>query len=160
MHASGFPELPPCAAPGHLAHDCASVYAAIGAVAAVLDRHRHGRGQLVEISVQEAALAGTTPWSLCLEDYARINPFLPVAGNRNADGAYWVLPAADGWIRTVIGSPRQWEGFVKLLREPEVLTQPEWREGVYPADERRRHPHRRRRDARRPHPPGSCSTSR
>ena len=75
-------------------------------------------GQLVEVSAQEAGLAGTTPWSLCLEDYARINPYLPTAGNRNADGAYWVLPAADGWVRTVIGSPRQWDGFVKLLREP------------------------------------------
>ncbi len=131
LHASGFPELPPCAAPGHLAHDCASVYAAIGAVAAVLDRARHGRGQLVEVSVQEAGLAGTTPWSLCLEDYARINPYLPTAGKRNADGAYWVLPAADGWIRTVIGSPRQWDGFVKLLREPEVLMQPEWSDGAF-----------------------------
>ena len=26
---------------------------------------------------------------------------------RNADGSYWVLPAADGWVRTVIGSPRR-----------------------------------------------------
>ena len=49
LWASGFPQLPPCNGPGHLAHDCASVYGAIGAVAAVLDRdaarrrHRPGR---------------------------------------------------------------------------------------------------------------------
>ena len=69
--ASGFPELPPCNAPGYLAHDCASVYGAIGAVAAVLDRERRadGAGQLVEVSVQEAALAGTTPWSIAVQDY-------------------------------------------------------------------------------------------
>ena len=126
LHASGFPDLPPCAAPGHLAHDCASVYGAVGALAAVLDRNRHGRGQVVDVSAQEAGLAGTNVWSICLEDYTRINPFLPAAGTRNADGSYWVLPAKDGWIRTVIGSPRQWDGFVALLRDQDVLTGPEW----------------------------------
>lgn len=131
LHASGFPDLPPCWLPGYLAHDCASVYGAVGAVAAVLDRARHGRGQLVEVSVQEAALAGTTPWSIALEDYTRINPFLPVAGKRNADGTYWVLPAADGWVRTVIGNDKQWGGFVELLRRPDELTGPEWNDRLF-----------------------------
>lgn len=131
LHASGFPHLPPCGAPGHLAHDCASVYGAVGAIAAVLDRHRHGNGQVVDVSVQEAGLAGTNVWSICLEDYARINPFLPVSGNRNADASYWVLPARDGWIRTVIGSQRQWDGFVRLLRDDEVLSGPEWNDPVH-----------------------------
>ena len=131
LHASGFPDLEPCAAPGHLAHDCASVYGAIGVVAAAMDRRRHGRGQLVEVSVQEAALAGTTPWSICMEDYTRINPHLPAAGNRNADGSYWVLPAKDGWIRTVIGSPRQWNGFVNLVHDNEVLKEPEWSSAAF-----------------------------
>lgn len=126
LHASGFPDMPPCTAPGHLAHDCAAVHGALGAVAAVMDRERTGRGQLVEVSAQEAALAGTTPWSVALADYTHINPFLPVEGKRNADGSYWVLPAADGWVRTVIGSKRQWDGFVKLLRSPDALTGPEW----------------------------------
>lgn len=128
LHASGFPELPPCNAPGHLAHDCASVYGAIGAVAAALDRERRddGNGQVVEVSVQEAALAGTTPWSIAMEDYLKINPLLPAAGTRNAEGAYWVLPASDGWIRAVIGSQRQWDGFVALLRSPDALLGDEW----------------------------------
>lgn len=131
LHASGFPDLEPCAAPGHLAHDCASVYGAIGAVAAAMDRRRGGRGQLVEISVQEAALAGTTPWSICMEDYSRVNPHLPTAGNRNADGSYWVLPAQDGWVRTVIGSPRQWNGFVNLVHDNEALKEPEWASAAF-----------------------------
>ena len=71
LWASGFPDLPPCNGPGHLAHDCASVYGAIGAVAAVLDRARHddGAGQLVEVSAQEAGLAGLIPWSVAMQDY-------------------------------------------------------------------------------------------
>ena len=131
LHASGFPDRPPCWLPGHLAHDCASVYGAVGAVAAVMDRARTGRGQLVEVSVQEAALAGTVPWSVVLQDYLKINPLLPAHGNRNADGNYWVLPAKDGWVRTVIGNSKQWRGFLSLLREPEVLEAPEWKDPVY-----------------------------
>jgi crotonobetainyl-CoA:carnitine CoA-transferase CaiB-like acyl-CoA transferase len=128
LHASGFPDMPPCNAPGFLAHDCASVYGAVGAVAAVLDRERRadGAGQLVEVSVQEAALAGTTPWSIAMQDYVRLNPQLPVQGKRNAEGAYWVLPARDGWVRVVIGSPRQWNGFVALMRHPDALMADEW----------------------------------
>jgi crotonobetainyl-CoA:carnitine CoA-transferase CaiB-like acyl-CoA transferase len=131
LHASGFPDRPPCWLPGHLAHDCASAYGAIGAVAALMDRDRQGVGQLVEVSVQEAAIAGTTPWSIALEDYLKINPFLPSKGTRNADGSYWVLPAADGWIRTVIGNGKQWRGFLSLVRDPEVLQAPEWKDQIY-----------------------------
>lgn len=126
MHATGFPTMAPCGVPGYLAHDCASTYGAIGALAALADRERHGHGQVVEVSVQEAALAGTTPWSIAIRDYLRVNPRLNAAGKRNADGAYWVLPAADGWVRSVIGSQRQWDGFVALLGSPDALVGPEW----------------------------------
>ncbi len=131
LHASGFPDLAPCSAPGYLAHDCASVYGIVGALAGVLDRRRHGRGQQVEVSAQEAALAGTNVWSLCLEDYKRITPHLPSEGTRNAEGNYWVLPASDGWVRTVIGSPKQWEGFVHLLRDDPVLSGDEWTDSAF-----------------------------
>src|SRR5690606_18417055 len=108
------------------AHDCAAVHGALGAVAALMDRERSGVGQLVEVSAQEAALVGTVPWSVAIPDYTHINPLLPVEGKRNADGSSWVLPAKDGWVRTVIGSKRQWDGFVELLGAPDALTGPEW----------------------------------
>ena len=129
LWASGFPQLPPCNGPGDLAHDCASVYGAIGAVAAVLDRARHDddRGQVVEVSAQEAGLAGLIPWSVAMQDYLSVNPLLPADGKRNADGAYWVLPAADGWVRIVVGSPKQWAGFKSLMRDAEVFEADEWR---------------------------------
>jgi crotonobetainyl-CoA:carnitine CoA-transferase CaiB-like acyl-CoA transferase len=129
LWASGFPDLPPCNGPGHLAHDCASVYGAIGAVAAVLDRARRDDdlGQVVEVSAQEAGLAGLIPWSVAMQDYLSVNPLLPVEGRRNADGAYWVLPASDGWVRVVVGSPKQWAGFKTLMRNPDAFEADEWR---------------------------------
>ncbi len=131
LFASGFPELPPCWFPGYLGHDCASIYGAIGAVAALLDRRRHGRGQTVEVSVQEATLAGTVPWSVAIQDYLKVNPFLPAEGKRNADGFYQVLPAADGWVRFVIGNEKQWRGAVALAGDPDVLTADEWLDPLY-----------------------------
>src|SRR5206468_3524206 len=87
LNASGFQDRPPCWLPGYAAHDCAAAFAVAGALAAVLDRARHGRGQTVEVSVQEAALNGLNPWSIPLADYARLYPMLPVAPPRNAEDA-------------------------------------------------------------------------
>ncbi|WP_419845555.1 CoA transferase [Candidatus Poriferisocius sp.] len=128
---SGFREKSPCWHPGYLAHDCASVFGAIGGLAAVMDRRRHGHGQVVEVSVQEAALSGLNPWSVLIPDYVRHFPELPDEGRRNADGNYWIFPARDGWVRTVIGTPYQWTGFVEVLGNPDALTGPEWADGVF-----------------------------
>lgn len=131
LFASGFPELPPCWFPGFLGHDCASVYGFAAALAALADRDAHGRGQAVEISVQEATLAGTNPWSVAVNDYLKIIPVLPAAGTRNADGFYFVLPAADGWVRFVIGNDKQWRGALALAGDPEVLMAEEWSDPLY-----------------------------
>ena len=128
---SGFRDKSPCWHPGYVAHDCASVFGALGGLAAVMDRRRHGQGQVVEISVQEAALSGLNPWSVLIPDYVRHFPELPAEGRRSADGNYWIFPARDGWVRTVIGTPYQWTGFVELLGNPDALTGPEWADGVF-----------------------------
>src|SRR3989441_2043093 len=126
LHASGFPDRPPCWLPGYAAHDCAAAFAVAGALAAVLARARSGAGQTVEVSVQEAALNGLNPWSIPLADYARLYPMLPVSPPRNADGAYHVLGTADGYVRVLPGSPRQWRAFVGLLRNPGALEGGHW----------------------------------
>src|SRR5438128_3870102 len=131
LHASGFPDRPPCWLPGHVAHDCAAVFAAIGALAAVLDSARHGEGQTVEVSVQEAALNGLNPWSIPLADYARVYPMVNASPPRNADGAYHVLRTADGYVRVLPGTPRHWQAFLTLVRNPEALAGPEWEVPIF-----------------------------
>jgi len=126
LHASGFPDRPPCWLPGYAAHDCGATFAVAGALAAVLVRARSGAGQTVEVSVQEAALNGMNPWSIPPADYARLYPMLPVAPPRNADGAYHVLGTADGYVRVLPGSPRQWRAFVALLGNPAALEGEHW----------------------------------
>jgi crotonobetainyl-CoA:carnitine CoA-transferase CaiB-like acyl-CoA transferase len=125
LFSSGFSDRPPCWLPGYLAHDCASLFAVIGALAAIHEQARHGRGQTVEVSVQEAAINGLHPWSIPTADYARCYPALPVVSVRNADGAYSVLPTQGGYVRSLPASPRQWKAFVELLGV-EALGEPEW----------------------------------
>ena len=131
LFASGFPDHPPCWLPGFVAHDCASVYAAIGALAAVLDRERHGHGQNVEVSVQEAGIAGLNPWAIPLEDYGRIYPVVPASPPRNGDGNYLVLPASDGWVRIVPGNVKHWRGLLELLGQPDALQGEQWESMVF-----------------------------
>ena len=89
LWASGFSDRAPCWLRGYQAHDCAAILALAGVLAALLDRARSGRGQGVEVSVQEAALNGLHPWAIPMADYARVYPMLPVTPPRNADN---VLP--------------------------------------------------------------------
>lgn len=131
LYASGLSELPPCWLPGYTAHDCASVFAVAGVLAALLDRKDERRGQAIEISVQEAALRGLYPWAIPLADYSRLYPMLPASPPRNGDGNYMVLPAADGHVRMLAGTVRHWRAFVGLLGNPEALAGPEWENVVF-----------------------------
>ena len=131
LFAAGFRDRPPCWLPGYFAHDAASIFGALGALAAILDRTAYGGGQTVEVAVQEAALHCINPWSIPLADYARLYPLLPTCPPRNADGTYLVLPTADGYVRVLPGTARQWKAFVALLGDPEALSGDEWLSPVY-----------------------------
>jgi crotonobetainyl-CoA:carnitine CoA-transferase CaiB-like acyl-CoA transferase len=120
LWASGFPDRAPCWLPGYQAHDCAGILAVVGVLAALLDRARSGRGQTVEVSVQEAALAALDPWGIALADYARVYPALPPTYPRDADGPALVLPTADGYVRVLAVTPRHWRAFLALLANREA----------------------------------------
>jgi crotonobetainyl-CoA:carnitine CoA-transferase CaiB-like acyl-CoA transferase len=117
LAASGFPDRPPCWLPGFLAHDCAAAVAITGALAAILARARDGRGQTVEVSVQEAALTALDPWGIPLVDYAERYAFLPRVLPRDGDGPALVLPTADGHVRLLAVTPRQLGALARLLAD-------------------------------------------
>lgn len=126
LFTTGFPDQPPCTLPGYAAHDCASVCGVVGALTALLDRARHGRGQTVEVSAQEAAISGFNPWAIPLADYNRLYPMVPTAPPRAADGNYLVLPVADGFVRILPAGRRHWHGLVEILGRADAFAAPEW----------------------------------
>ncbi len=129
--SSGFPDKPPCAMRGYTAHDCGAVFAALAAVAGVAHRHVTTLGQSFDVSVQEAALSGLVPWSIPVADYQHINPHLPIAGYRNAEGAHNVLPAADGYVRVMTSSLIHWRGFLQLCGNPDGFEAETWRDPIF-----------------------------
>jgi crotonobetainyl-CoA:carnitine CoA-transferase CaiB-like acyl-CoA transferase len=126
LFVCGLPDRPPCWLSGYVAHDAASAFAVAGALAAILDRARSGRGQTVEVSVQEAALSGLYPWVIPLADYQRLYPMIASAPPRNGDGNYMVLRVVDGWVRVLPATAAQWKAFVTLLGSPDALLGDEW----------------------------------
>jgi len=62
-----------------------------------------------------------------------VNPGMPPPPPEGRLGTmiYPVYPCKDGFIRVVALTPRQWDGLVHVLGDPEVLKQPQWREFYY-----------------------------
>ena len=148
LFASGFADRAPCWLPGYLAHDCGALFAVVGALAAILERARTAAVRPSTCRCRRRRSTRCNPWSIPARttraSIRRCRRWRP----RNADGAYCVLQTADGYVRSLPATPRQWGAFVELLAvrgarraRVDVL--------ALPSRERRRDPHARVRGAAR-----------
>lgn len=101
MTLAGFPEDPPNRPYGHQAYYCASIQAAEGIGMALFHRDRTGRGQVVEVSMQEALSmnqeTAMQTWDLRREVRQRIGETRRLPGI----GTY---PCKDGYIYMMVGA--------------------------------------------------------
>jgi len=131
-HASPFYQSPTGeerAAPkagGYLGEYDAGLMAAVGTVAAVIGRAASGRGQLVDVSKQEAMIA------MERVDIARRanDPNAPSRG-----GPAGLAPAKDGYIMVTPLEFHQWEGLIRAMGNPE------WAKADWCHDEAERYQH-------------------
>jgi crotonobetainyl-CoA:carnitine CoA-transferase CaiB-like acyl-CoA transferase len=132
MITSGYPGKEPCLCPGTPAHDAASLYANIAILSAIFMRGDTGQGQYIDTSVHETSRLGLYPWIVPNYSYA-LNPDSPPPTHETRMGAsiYPVYPCKDGLIRVIALTPRQWDGLVRVLGNPEVLQMEEWRSFLY-----------------------------
>jgi crotonobetainyl-CoA:carnitine CoA-transferase CaiB-like acyl-CoA transferase len=121
MQVAGSAAYPPCNAPGQMAYDSASVYAALGVLVALYNRRRSGRGRFIEVSVQEAAASALYPWAV---------PTLSFSGVVTGRGgtAFTLFPCADGRVRIMLAGERQWDAIAEILGNPPDLADPAFRE--------------------------------
>ena len=114
----GGPILPP----GLIGDDTASLMAVWAILCALWQGE--GAGQLIDVSVNEA-LAQITDWSL--SNWSRsADAGQPSAELRAGPGpVYTIIPCADGYVRLVVLSPRQWHAIREWLGEPDYLQDPE-----------------------------------
>ena len=126
LFRSGVVGMPPLLTPGALAYDVAGIVGAFAALTAHYQRlSMSGRGQHIDLSILEAT-AQTTDWAL--PNYSSL---------RRAGGSYGearighgpvypLYPCADGYVRLVVLSPRQWHALREWLGDPEILQDPHW----------------------------------
>jgi len=117
MYRAGAPEKPPLAAPGQFAYDAAGVHGALATVLALWQRLRTGRGQHLDVSVQES-VSNFADWSL---------PSFSITGqtgHRTGAGIYSLYPCADGHVRGIILVKHHWQALRDWMGNPPELDDP------------------------------------
>ena len=132
-----FPDRPPIVAGGNMGDYQAGLTAAVGAVAAVY--HRLGnsgvaRGQTVDASAQEAQLSvGYMPIQRHESEgitETRFSRYFRVGG---------VLPASDGYVELLTLEPRQFEGLLNFMDNPDWASPEMFRDPATHGPELNRH---------------------
>ena len=122
---AGLPEREPLMPPGNISGDVAGLMAAFAVVCALIQRLGHGAGQLLDVSANEAA-AQITDWSLPNSSKSMVEGVEPMETRAGPGPVYTILAAADGFVRLVVLSPRQWHAIRAWLGEPDYLQDPEY----------------------------------
>ncbi|MFC7331114.1 formyl-CoA transferase [Marinactinospora rubrisoli] len=140
MSTTGFEDGPPLATGAQIGDSGTGMHTVAGILAALLQRTRTGRGQRVEVAMQDAVL------NLCrvkLRDQQRLEhgPLaeypnesfgaeVPRSGNASGGGQPgWAVRTAPGGPNDyvyVIIQPPGWEPITRLIGRPELATDPEW----------------------------------
>jgi crotonobetainyl-CoA:carnitine CoA-transferase CaiB-like acyl-CoA transferase len=110
LYLNGEPDSPPLKSFGNQSYYLASIFAAIGVMLALLSRHTLGKGQNIDISLQEcvaAALDHVLVRYLCQGEVAKRQ------GSLHWNGAFRIFPGKDGFI--LLSLLYQWETLVEWL---------------------------------------------
>ena len=121
----GVPEREPLQVGGTLSETLAGAYAAAATQLAVLGRVRHGAGEHIDVSVQQAVLAGAQIPTLRYE-------YLGIAAERcssvgSGAGACYMLPTADGYIGLNALTRPQWHMLCEFLGRKDIAENPRYR---------------------------------
>jgi len=129
MYVCGEAESPPLKFFGSQSYYLASIFAAIGVMLALWSRHTSGRGQHIDISLQECVAAAL--------DHVLARYFYQGVVAKRQGGLYWsnafrIFTCKDGYI--LLSLFQQWETLVEWLESEsmaEDLTDEEWQDRDY-----------------------------
>jgi crotonobetainyl-CoA:carnitine CoA-transferase CaiB-like acyl-CoA transferase len=127
MTLCGDPDGPPLAPPREQAYHLASAHAAVGALAALHARRRTGRGQHVEVSLQEA-VAATLEYGAIAFIHGGVVPRR--SGSRHPYAPHRYVRTRDGLVAGGLGgNPRMWGALIGWMQETggaADLGEPRW----------------------------------
>jgi len=127
MYVCGEPQSPPLKPPGNQSYYTAGLFAATGVLLALWNRHTTGKGQHIDISLQECVAATL--------DHVMVRYFYEggVAerqGSWHWNNAFRIFPCRDGYI--LLSLFQQWETLVEWLDAEGMaddLTDKKWLDG-------------------------------
>ncbi len=127
MYIQGDPDMPPCAAPAEHTYQLACHHAAFATLAALTERRSSGRGQHVDVSVQEVVahlLFNISRYALSGDIASRTNNDLAIAPNN-------YYPCADSArVCLCVFYDRHWDVLVEWMGD-DALADPAFREAAF-----------------------------
>ncbi|MGE3541983.1 MAG: CaiB/BaiF CoA transferase family protein [Candidatus Tectimicrobiota bacterium] len=123
MYIQGDDTRPPCVSPYQQGIHLASLHAAFGTLAALWERRTSGRGQLVEVSIQEV-LAHIY---YAIVRYSHRHEILRRTGTRNPQPANGYYRCSDGEVFICVFQAHHWDRLVAFVDDP-WLAHPRFRE--------------------------------
>src|SRR5580700_6241074 len=128
MSVTGFPENPPTFTFPAIGDSGTGMHMAIGILAALQQRHQTGRGQHVEVSMQDAVV---NLIRVSLRDHQRMGRPMPRSGNqlgRTIPGTtYPCAPGGSNDYVIVLAQPQMWPALVKVLGRPDLADDPRFK---------------------------------
>ncbi len=127
MSLTGEPGRPPVVAGVPLSDLNAGGFAAMGIVSALLERERTGRGQHVDTSLFEAALAYTVWESAAWFDLGQVPG--PAGSSHRLGSPYAAFATADGHLTLGAATQSNWERLCRALGRPELAADARFADG-------------------------------
>jgi len=122
MSVTGFPDNPPTYVWPAIGDSGTGMHMAIGILAALQQRHATGRGQHVEVSMQDAVV---NLIRVSLRDHQRVGRPVERTGNqlgRNVPGTtYACAPGGPNDYVFLYAQPQMWPALARVLDQPELI---------------------------------------
>jgi formyl-CoA transferase len=125
MSVTGFPENPPTVTVPAIGDSGTGMHMAIGILAALQQRHATGRGQQVEVSMQDAVV---NLIRVSLRDHQRFGMAMPRRGNQLGHGVPGTTyPCAPGGLNDWVfinAQQQMWPAFAAAIGDPALARDP------------------------------------
>ncbi len=122
MNLCGHPERPPLVGPCEVAYHLGSVHAAFGTLVALYNRRPTGRGEQVEVSLQDVLVAD--PFLRLITRYSVTGEIPQRTGHSQPTTVAETYKCKDGYARIFVNQADHWKRFVEWLGHPPELTDP------------------------------------
>src|SRR5271156_15582 len=125
MSITGFPDNPPTFVVPAIGDSGTGMHMAIGILAALQQRHASGRGQHVEVSMQDAVV---NLIRVSLRDHQRFGAPMPRRGNQMGRGipstTYPCAPGGPNDYVFITAQEQMWPAFTAAIDHPELANDP------------------------------------